>query len=59
MTGDERGISGRGELEQVGRQGLAAVPTGYLAGLVAIPAFAAFGFVDMMWHTFLGIEQTI
>ncbi|NRQ38644.1 hypothetical protein HII36_43500 [Nonomuraea sp. NN258] len=44
---------------RAGRQGLAAVPTGYLAGLVAIPAFAAFGFVDMMWHTFLGIEQTI
>ncbi|WP_233507878.1 hypothetical protein [Spongiactinospora gelatinilytica] len=44
---------------RAGRQGLAAVPTGYLAGLVAIPAFAAFGFVDMMWHTFLGIETTI
>jgi hypothetical protein len=43
---------------RTGRQGLAAVPHGYLAGLVAIPAFAAFGFADMMWHTFLGIEQT-
>ncbi|MFI6788251.1 hypothetical protein ACIBG4_13075 [Nonomuraea sp. NPDC050383] len=44
---------------RAGRQGLAAVPTGYLAGLVAIPAFAAFGFADMMWHTILGIETTI
>ncbi len=42
-----------------GRQGLAAVPTGYLAGLAAIPAFAAFGFADMVWHTVLGIETTI
>jgi hypothetical protein len=44
---------------RAGRQGLAAVPDGYLAGLVAIPAFAAFGFADMMWHTLLGIETTI
>ncbi|MFG1703083.1 hypothetical protein ACFLIM_07810 [Nonomuraea sp. M3C6] len=44
---------------RTGRQGLAAVPTGYLAGLVAVPAFAAFGVADMMWHTFLGIETTI
>ncbi|MCA2223523.1 hypothetical protein [Nonomuraea aurantiaca] len=44
---------------RAGRQGPAAVPTGYLAGLVAIPAFAAFGFADMMWHTILGIETTI
>ncbi|WP_329084138.1 MULTISPECIES: hypothetical protein [unclassified Streptosporangium] len=44
---------------RAGRQGLAAVPIGYLAGLVAIPAFAAFGFADMMWHTILGIETTI
>jgi hypothetical protein len=42
-----------------GRQGLAAVPMGYLAGLLAVPGFAAFGLVDMMWHEFLGIEQTI
>ncbi|MEV0380259.1 hypothetical protein [Nonomuraea sp. NPDC050643] len=44
---------------RAGRQGLAAVPTGYLAGLVAVPAFAAFGFADMMWHTVLGIETGI
>ncbi|MEV0144251.1 MULTISPECIES: hypothetical protein [unclassified Nonomuraea] len=44
---------------RVGRQGMAAVPIGYLAGLVAIPAFAAFGLADMMWHTILGIETTI
>ncbi|MEU6797613.1 hypothetical protein ABZ907_38470 [Nonomuraea wenchangensis] len=44
---------------RAGRQGLAAVPRGYLAGLVAIPAFAAFGFADMMWHTLLGIETTV
>ncbi|WP_235854371.1 hypothetical protein [Nonomuraea aridisoli] len=44
---------------RAGRQGLAAVPKGYLAGLLAIPAFAAFGLADMMWHTFLGIETTI
>ncbi|MEV0347204.1 hypothetical protein AB0H88_15690 [Nonomuraea sp. NPDC050680] len=44
---------------RAGRQGPAAVPTGYLAGLVAIPAFAVFGLADMMWHTILGIETTI
>src|SRR5690606_11055928 len=44
---------------RTGRQGVAAVPMGYLAGLVAIPAFAAFGFADMMWHTFLGIETSV
>ncbi|WP_246147501.1 hypothetical protein [Nonomuraea turkmeniaca] len=44
---------------RAGRQGLAAVPQGYLAGLVAVPAFAAFGFADMMWHTILGIETSI
>jgi hypothetical protein len=44
---------------RAGRQGLAAVPMGYLAGLVAIPAFAAFGLADMIWHTVLGIETTI
>ncbi|WP_336206147.1 hypothetical protein [Nonomuraea sp. LPB2021202275-12-8] len=44
---------------RTGRQGLAAVPMGYLAGLVAIPAFAAFGLVDMIWHTVLGIETSI
>jgi hypothetical protein len=44
---------------RTGRQGLAAVPIGYLAGLVAIPAFAAFGLADLMWHTVLGIETTI
>ncbi|MFI7635104.1 hypothetical protein [Nonomuraea sp. NPDC049400] len=44
---------------RAGRSGLAAVPNGYLAGLLAIPGFAAFGFVDMMWHELLGIEQTI
>ncbi|UBU17407.1 hypothetical protein [Nonomuraea gerenzanensis] len=44
---------------RAGRQGLAAVPTGYLAGLVAVPAFAAFGFADMMWHTILGIETSL
>jgi hypothetical protein len=44
---------------RAGRSGLAAVPKGYLAGLLAIPGFAAFGFADLMWHTFLGIEQTI
>ncbi|MGW4800052.1 hypothetical protein [Nonomuraea sp. MG754425] len=44
---------------RTGRQGLAAVPTGYLAGLVAVPAFAAFGFADMMWHTILGIETSL
>ncbi|NUP68137.1 MAG: hypothetical protein HOW71_38875 [Nonomuraea sp.] len=42
-----------------GRQGLAAVPNGYLAGLVAVPAFAAFGLADMTWHTVLGIETSI
>ncbi|WP_241564158.1 hypothetical protein [Nonomuraea polychroma] len=44
---------------RAGRQGLAAVPQGYLAGLLAVPAFAAFGFADMMWHTLLGIETSI
>ncbi|UBU08302.1 hypothetical protein [Nonomuraea gerenzanensis] len=44
---------------RAGRQGLAAVPNGYLAGLVSIPAFAAFGLADLMWHTLLGIETTL
>ncbi|MFB4286172.1 hypothetical protein ACBI99_00935 [Nonomuraea sp. ATR24] len=44
---------------RTGRQGVAAVPMGYLAGLVAVPAFAAFGFADMMWHTVLGIETSL
>jgi hypothetical protein len=44
---------------RVGRRGMAAVPMGYGAALIAIPAFAAFGAVDLMWHTFLGIEQNI
>ncbi|MBT2230527.1 hypothetical protein [Nonomuraea sp. NEAU-A123] len=44
---------------RTGRQGVAAVPTGYLAGLLAVPAFAVFGLADLMWHTFLGIETTI
>ncbi|MEU9831294.1 hypothetical protein AB0D67_07085 [Streptosporangium sp. NPDC048047] len=44
---------------RTGRSGLSAVPDGYLAGLLAIPGFAAFGFADLMWHTFLGIEQTV
>ncbi|MEU9884204.1 hypothetical protein [Sphaerisporangium sp. NPDC051011] len=44
---------------RAGRSGLAAVPNGYLAGLLAIPGFGAFGFADMMWHTFLGIEKTV
>ncbi|WP_206060865.1 hypothetical protein [Nonomuraea basaltis] len=43
---------------RTGRQGLAAVPQGYLAGLVAVPVFAAFGFADLMWHTLLGIETS-
>lgn len=42
-----------------GRRGLAAVPMGYLAGLVAVPAFAVFGLADLTWHTLLGIEQNI
>ncbi|WP_262379849.1 hypothetical protein [Nonomuraea sp. PA05] len=44
---------------RTGRQGVAAVPMGYLAGLVAIPAFAAFGLADLTWHTVLGIETTL
>lgn len=44
---------------RTGRQGVAAVPMGYLAGLVAVPAFAAFGLADMTWHTVLGIETDI
>ncbi|MGW0808600.1 hypothetical protein [Nonomuraea sp. NPDC002799] len=44
---------------RAGRQGLPAVPMGYLAGLVAVPAFAFFGLIDMLWHTFLGIETTL
>lgn len=44
---------------RTGRQGLAAVPMGYLAGLVAVPAFAFFGLIDMAWHTFLGVETSI
>ena len=35
---------------RAGRKGLAAVPVGYLAGLLAIPGFAFFGLIDMVWH---------
>lgn len=44
---------------RAGRRGLAAVPIGYGAALIAIPAFGAFGVADMTWHTVLGIETTI
>ncbi|MFE3453005.1 hypothetical protein ACFXJ8_29185 [Nonomuraea sp. NPDC059194] len=44
---------------RTGRRGVAAVPVGYLAGLLAIPGFALFGLADMTWHTVLGIEQNI
>lgn len=44
---------------RAGRNGLAAVPMGYLAGLVSIPGFALFGLADLTWHTVLGIETTI
>ncbi|MEV0612564.1 hypothetical protein AB0I81_04500 [Nonomuraea sp. NPDC050404] len=44
---------------RAGRQGPAAVPFGYLAGLLAVPAFAFFGLIDMLWHTVLGIETSL
>lgn len=44
---------------RAGRRGLAAVPMGYGAAMLAIPAFGAFGVADMTWHTVLGIETTI
>lgn len=44
---------------QAGRRGMAAVPEGYGLALIALPAFAAFGFGDFLWHTFIGIEQNL
>jgi hypothetical protein len=41
-----------------GRRGLAAVPLGYGATVVALPVFAVSGAADMAWHTFFGIEKT-
>lgn len=43
---------------QKGRTGIAAVPLGYGLNMVALPLFAFSGFVDFLWHTFLGIETT-
>ena len=40
-------------------RGLASVPAGYAATLVAIVAFALGGVGDLAWHTAFGIEQDI
>jgi hypothetical protein len=45
------------QVEQ-GRRGLAAVPLGYGATMVALPAFVVSGAADMAWHTVFGIEKT-
>ena len=44
---------------QQGLRGLDAVPIGYGPAVLALPAFAAAGVGDYLWHTFLGIEQGI
>ncbi|PSL53633.1 hypothetical protein B0I31_10880 [Saccharothrix carnea] len=44
---------------QEGRRGLDAVPVGYGPAVLALPAFAAAGVGDYLWHTFIGIEQGI
>jgi hypothetical protein len=44
---------------QQGRRGLDAVPVGYGPAVLALPVFAAAGFGDYLWHTFIGIEQGI
>jgi hypothetical protein len=44
---------------QAGRKGIAAVPLGYAAALVALPGFALAGAGDLLWHTIFGIEQEI
>jgi hypothetical protein len=41
-----------------GRRGLAAVPLGYGATVVALPLFAVSGGVDLLWHELIGIETT-
>ena len=43
---------------QRGRRGIAAVPLGYGATVVALPVFAVSGAVDAVWHTVLGIETS-
>jgi hypothetical protein len=44
---------------QQGKRGLAAVPAGYGPAVIALPVFALFGAGDFLWHTFIGIEQSI
>lgn len=43
---------------RLGRSGLAAVPVGYGMTMIALPAFAVSGAVDLVWHEVLGIETT-
>ena len=47
----------RGQLRQ-GRRGVAAVPLGYGAAVIALPIFAVSGASDLLWHTLLGIETS-
>ncbi|MEU4443562.1 hypothetical protein AB0K14_08785 [Actinosynnema sp. NPDC050801] len=44
---------------QQGLRGLDVVPVGYGPAVLALPAFAAAGVGDYLWHTFIGIEQGI
>jgi hypothetical protein len=39
--------------------GLAAVPVGYELAVVGLPAFAVGALGDLVWHTALGIEQSL
>jgi hypothetical protein len=41
-----------------GRRGMAAVPVGYGAAVIALPGFAVSGGADLLWHELIGIETT-
>ncbi|MFN8534596.1 MAG: hypothetical protein U0556_13745 [Dehalococcoidia bacterium] len=42
-----------------GARGRAAVPPGYLIGIVGLTLFGAGGFADLLWHSAFGIERSI
>ncbi|MCH7231155.1 hypothetical protein L0U85_09860 [Glycomyces sp. L485] len=42
-----------------GRTGLAAVPHGYGPAIVGAPLFIVSGLGDMLWHSILGVEESL
>lgn len=42
-----------------GARGVAAIPIGYGAAVIALAVFAACGVGDYLWHLFIGVERSI